>query len=121
MQRGHIDLVDVRAFLAIDLDIHVEPVHDGRHGVVLEAFMRHDMAPVAGGVADGKQDRPSQFLGFGKGCRRPAAPMDRIVAVLPQIGTGFFGKQVSRGQGHVWRLGVSWVCCDKDWGMMTGA
>ena len=74
----HIDLVDVRPLLAIDLDIDEQPVHDGGDVVVLEAFMRHDMAPVAGGIADGEQDRPmpAPWLRPGPPATRPANARD---------------------------------------------
>ncbi len=81
-QRGHIDLVDIGAFLAVYLDVDVEPVHQLRDLVVLEAFMRHDVAPVAGGVADRQEDRPVERAG-GLQCRFvPGLPVDRIVLVL---------------------------------------
>ena len=37
MQRVHVDLVDVRPFLAVDLDVDEQLVHHRRGGVVLEA------------------------------------------------------------------------------------
>ena len=52
VQCGHIDLVDVGALFAIDFDVDVERVHDRGDVVVLEAFVGHDVAPMAGGVAD---------------------------------------------------------------------
>ena len=46
-ERALIDRIEVGAFLAIELDVDVELVHE-RCGVgVLEAFMRHDVAPMA--------------------------------------------------------------------------
>ena len=55
--RGLVDLVEVRALLAVDLDVHEEAVHHRSHGGVLEALVRHDMAPVACRIADREQDR----------------------------------------------------------------
>ena len=58
LDRLHVDGVDVGSLLAVDLDAHeggVEPVGDGR---VLERLVGHDVAPVAGRVADGQEDRP---------------------------------------------------------------
>ena len=49
--RSLINLIDIRALLAIDLDIDKQPIHYGRNGVVFKRFMRHDVAPVAGGIA----------------------------------------------------------------------
>ena len=56
--RKLIDLVEVRTLFAVHLDVDEQPVHHRGDGGVLERLVRHDMAPVAGGVADRQQDRP---------------------------------------------------------------
>ena len=43
----HIDGIDVWAFLAVDLDVDKQRIHDSCCGVVLEGFVGHHMAPVA--------------------------------------------------------------------------
>ncbi len=53
---GHVDLVEVGALLAVHLDVDEVAVHDlgdlgGGEGLAL-----HDVAPVAGRVADGEED-----------------------------------------------------------------
>ncbi len=55
MQRAHIDRVHVGALLAVHLDVDEQLVHHRSGGVVLEALMRHDVAPMAGGIADREQ------------------------------------------------------------------
>ena len=95
MKRVHIDRVHVRPFLAIDLDIHEQLVHDRGRVRVLEALMGHDMAPMTRGVADGQKDGLSGFLRLGEGRRAPGTPMDRIVLVLPEIGARFLGEVIS--------------------------
>ena len=55
-------------------------------GLVLEALVRHDVAPVAGGIADREQDRLVAALGLGQRRRSPRPPVDRVVLVLEQIG-----------------------------------
>ena len=57
MQRVHVDLVDVGPLLAVDLDVDEQLVHHARRRLVLEALVRHHVAPVAGRVADREQDR----------------------------------------------------------------
>ena len=52
MQRRHVDLIDVGAFLAIHFDVDEEIVHHLRGCRVLEALVRHDVTPMAGGIAD---------------------------------------------------------------------
>ena len=93
-QGGHVDLVDVGPFLAIDLDIDEQTVHDGGDIFALEALMRHDMAPVAGCIADRQQDRLLGLNGLSQRLWRPGSPVHGIVAVLAQIGAGFFGQKI---------------------------
>ena len=56
-QRVLIDLVEVGPLLAVDFDIDEQPVHRRRDLRIFEALPRHDMAPMAGRVADRQQDR----------------------------------------------------------------
>ena len=56
--RVHVDRVEVGPFLAVDLDVDEELVHELRRRLVLERLVLHDVAPVAGRVADREQDRP---------------------------------------------------------------
>ena len=90
----HVDGVDVRSLLAVDLDVDVVLVHVRRGGLVLEGLVRHDMAPVAGGVADGQQHRHVTALGLGERLRPPLLPVDRVVLVLPEVRAGARGEAV---------------------------
>ena len=100
MQRTHVDGVDVGALLAVDLDVDEEIVHDRGGRRILEAFVRHDVAPVAGCVADGQQDRLVGALGFRQRLRPPGPPVHGVVLVLQQIGAGLAGEAVFEGRGH---------------------
>src|SRR5918997_237835 len=55
---GHVDRVDVRALLAVHLDVDEVLVHDPGGRLVLERLALHDVAPVAGRVAYTEQYRP---------------------------------------------------------------
>ena len=55
--RALVDLVEVRALFAVDLDVDEEPIHELRGGRVLEGLVGHHVAPVARGVAYRQQDR----------------------------------------------------------------
>ena len=71
--RGHVDVVEVGPLLAVHLDAHEVRVHERRDVLVLEGLALHDVAPVAGRVADAEQDR----LVLGAGARQaPLAPRD---------------------------------------------
>ena len=98
LHRVHVDGVDVGAFLPVDLDVDEQVVHDRRHLGVLEALVRHDVAPVAGGVADRQQDGPVQLLGPAHGVLAPGVPVDGVVPVLAQVGAGLVGQVVHVGQ-----------------------
>ncbi len=52
-----IDLVEIGAFFAIHLDIDEMLVHHRGNFRIFETLVRHDVAPVAGRVTDGKQNR----------------------------------------------------------------
>ena len=94
-----IDAVQVRPFLAIDLDVDEQAVHHRRRGGVLEGLVRHHVAPVAGRVANGKQDR--LVLRARQGQRRvaPGVPVDRVVGVLQQVRTALGSQAVGRVAG----------------------
>ena len=94
MERRHVDLIDVGPFFAVDLDVHEKPVHHGCGCRILEAFMSHDVAPMAGGVAHREQDRLVAAAGLGEGFGSPGAPVDGVVPVLEQVGAGFVAEEV---------------------------
>jgi hypothetical protein len=90
----HVDGVDVGPLLAVDLDADEAVVEAGCHYRILEGLVGHDVAPVAGRVADRQEDR----LVLGRRSRErlfaPRIPVDRIVGVLAQIGAGFDSQAV---------------------------
>ena len=53
----HRDRIDVGAFLAVDLDVHEEVVHQRRDTRVRKGLVLHHMAPVARAVADRDEER----------------------------------------------------------------
>ena len=97
--RALVDLVEVRALFAVDLDVDEEPVHELRGIRILEGLVRHHVAPVARGVAHRQQDRlplagrPLQCL------LPPRIPVDRVVGVLKEIGARLGREPV---QGLLW-------------------
>ena len=75
-RRLHVERVDVRPLLAIDLDADEHAVHLGGDRVVLERFVGHDVAPVARRVADGEQDRLVLVAGALERLLAPRVPVD---------------------------------------------
>ena len=94
-QRVLIDRVEVGALLAIDLDVDEPLVHLRRDRRFLEAFMRHDMAPVAGGIADRQQNGLVFGLGGGERVGSPCLPLHRIILVLQQVRAGLVAEAVA--------------------------
>ena len=97
MERGHVDVVDVRPLLAIDFNVDEQLVHPSSGFGVLERFVRHHMAPVAGGVADREQDRAVAPLGLRQGGCAPRAPVHGIIGVLQEIGRRLASEEIAAG------------------------
>ena len=96
----HVDAVDVGALLTVDLDGDEEFVHFAGDGVVLERFALHDVAPVAGGVADGDEDGLILGRGAGEGLRPPRQPVHGVMGVLEQVGRRFVDELVRHGSSR---------------------
>ena len=92
-----VDLVQVGPFLPVHLDADEQAVHEGRHVLVLEGFMGHDMAPVAGGIADGQQDGLVVGARPGKGRLVPRLPVHGVGGVLQEVGGSLGGEAVGHG------------------------
>ena len=59
LERVLVKAVYIGPLLAVDLDVDEQFVHQRRCFRILEAFMGHDVAPVAGCVADRDHHRPA--------------------------------------------------------------
>src|SRR3546814_15442414 len=88
---------DVRALLAVDLDVDEQPVHLAGDVGVLERLVRHHVAPVAGGVAHRQQHRLAGAAGLGEGGLAPRVPSAGIGAVSAQIAADFAEQAVALG------------------------
>ena len=85
LARGHHEFVHVRPLLAIHLHRNARLVQDaGRHHA-LEALALHHVAPVAGAVANGHEERHLPATRLGDGLRTPRPPVDRVVRMLQQV------------------------------------
>ncbi len=96
----HVHGVDVGPLLTIDLHVDEQLVHPGRHLDVLEALVRHHVAPVARRVADRQQDRHVALSGGGERIGAPRIPVDRVVAVLTEIRRGLVSESVHVDRGY---------------------
>ncbi len=107
LDRLHVDGVDVGALLAVDLDADEAGVEQLGHHRVLEGLVCHDVAPVAGRVPDGQEDRPVLGRRPVEGLLAPRVPVDRIAGVLAQVGARLVGQAVG-GHPRKRTQGVSW-------------
>ena len=98
LHERHVHAVDVGALLAVDLHGDEVLVQDAGDVLVLERLVLHDVAPVARRVADGQEDGPVLRAGAGERLVPPGVPVDRIVAVLEEVGARLVGEAV-RHQG----------------------
>ena len=85
LRRGHVHGVDVRPFFPVHLDGDQVLVHQRGGRQVLEGFVRHDVAPVAGGIAHRQQHRHIAAACLLEGLPAPGPPVHRVVRVLLQI------------------------------------
>ncbi len=83
---GHVEAVQVGAFLPVDFDADEMLVQEGGGGGILEGFVGHDVAPVAGGIADAEEDGLILPAGLFEGLGGPGVPVDRVSGVLAQVG-----------------------------------
>ena len=101
--RVHVDPVDVRTLLAVDLDADEALVHERGRLVVLEGLVLHDVAPVARRVADGQQDRLVLLARARERLLAPRVPVDGVVRVLEEVRARLLREAVhgvSVGAGH---------------------
>ena len=85
LHEGHVNLVHIGPLLAIHLDADEARVQKHRDLFVLERFALHDVAPVAGGVADAEKNRPVFDPRLFKRLIAPGEPIHGIVRVLEQV------------------------------------
>jgi hypothetical protein len=94
VQGAHVNGINIGPLLAVDLDVHEQLVHQAGGSRILEAFVGHDVAPVAGSIANGQEDWPAGAFCFGEGLGSPRPPMHRVVLVLEEIGARLSGETI---------------------------
>ena len=92
--RELVDAVEVGPLLAVHLHVDEQLVHQRRGRLVLEGLVRHDVAPVAGGVADREQDRLGGSARALERLRAPGMPVHGVRGVLQEIGAGLAREPV---------------------------
>src|SRR5262249_3963319 len=108
MERGHVDLINIGPLLAIDFDIDEQFVHHARRRLVLEALMRHHMTPMTGGITNREQNWFVAAFSLRQRFGSPRPPIDQVILVLQEIGTGLCGETVAGPAGRARRRGLRW-------------
>ncbi len=85
LNRELVDLIEIGALFAVYFYADEELVHALGDGRVLERLTLHDVAPMAGGVADGEEDRLVFGLRLGERVIAPGVPIDRVLGVLEEV------------------------------------
>jgi len=83
-----------RPLLPIHLDGDEVLVEDLRHILSFERLALHHVAPVAGRVAHGQEDRLVLLPGLSERLRPPGVPVDRVARMLEQVGAVFVDQPV---------------------------
>ncbi len=96
--RRLIDLVDVWPLFPVHFHVDEQLVHQRGRGLVLEGLVRHDVAPVAGRVANRQQHRHAALARQRKRLVGPGVPVHGILGMLQQIWAGF-GVETVRHRG----------------------
>ncbi len=92
---AHVDLVEIRALLAIHLDAHEVLVEVGGDRLVLEALVLHHVAPVAGRVPDRQEDRLVLGARSLERLGTPGVPVHGVRLVLQEVGAGLLRQAVA--------------------------
>jgi hypothetical protein len=85
---AHVNLVDVRALLPVDLYWNESFVEQAGDPGILEGFVLHHVAPVAARISNREEDGFVLASGQFKNLRRPRPPVHRIARVLAKVGAG---------------------------------
>ena len=83
--RRHINCIHIGTLLPVNFDWNEGAVEHCRYFLRLEGFMRHDMAPVAGGITDAQKNGLVLPFGFFQRRSPPRTPVHRIFRMLKQI------------------------------------
>jgi hypothetical protein len=101
----HVEGVQVRTLLPVDLDVDEALVHERRRFLVLERLVLHHVAPVARGVADREKNRPICLASARECLLAPRIPVDGVVRMLKQIRARLGGEAVHAAHDAMPRQG----------------
>ena len=95
LERVHVQGIDIRSLLTVDLDAHEAVVEHLCGRRVRERLAVHHVAPVAGGIADGQEHGQVAGTRLGERVRSPGMPVHGIVGMLEQVRARLGGQPVA--------------------------
>ncbi len=78
----HVDTIQVRSLFTIHLDVDKVFVHQGSRSRIFERFMCHNVAPMAGSIADAQKDRFILSASFVESFLIPRVPINWVIGML---------------------------------------
>ena len=106
LHERHVDAVDVGTLLPVHLDRHEVLVEQRGDAGMLERLVLHDVAPVAGRVADGEKDRLVLAARARERLVAPGIPVHGVPGVLLQVRTRLGGETIGQ-TAHTQRVATS--------------
>ena len=89
LDSAHVDGIDVGPLLAVHFDRDVVFIDIFGDLDIVERLFLHDVAPVAGRIADAQQDGAAEAASGLEGFISPGMPVHGVVGVLQEIGAAF--------------------------------
>src|SRR6266446_9486912 len=95
LDESHVNAIHIESFFAIDFNVHKLAIHDFGGGSIFERLVRHDVAPVTGGITDREKDGFVFASRFFKRFLAPGKPFHRVIGVLKQVGRLLVSQSVN--------------------------
>ncbi|MPN39436.1 hypothetical protein SDC9_186964 [bioreactor metagenome] len=89
-------MVDVGPLLPVHLNAHKPVVQNAGRLLVLKRLPLHHVAPMAGGIPDGKENRLVFLPRLFERLLPPWMPVHRVISVLQQVGRFFMDQFIGR-------------------------
>jgi hypothetical protein len=86
LDESHVNAIHIGSLFTIDFNVHKLAIHDFGGGSIFEGLMRHDVAPVTGGITDREKNGFVFASRFFERLLPPGKPFHRVIGVLQQVG-----------------------------------
>src|SRR5256714_6587309 len=94
LDESHVNAIHIGSLFTIDFNVHKLASHDVGGGSIFEGLMRHDVAPVTGGITDREKNGLVFASRFFERLLPPGKPFHRVIGVLEQVGRFLVSQSV---------------------------